>query len=56
MQSTTRIFLNQEKLDFFLFMNQIIHAYAVFAKIMTTVNVASASDAKYVHFWIMCDH
>ena len=44
------MFLNQEKLNSLSFMNQIIHAYAVFAKIMTTVNVASASDAKYVHF------
>ena len=56
MQNVTRIFLNQKKLDSLSFMNQIIHAYAVFAKTVTTVSVASASDVKYVHFWVMHDH
>ena len=56
MQSIIRIFFNQEKLDFLFFMNQIIHAYAVFAKTIIIISVVSVSDAKYVHFWIMHDY
>jgi len=50
LQSIIRIFFNQEKLDFLFFMNQIIHAYAVFAKTIIIISVVSVSDAKYVHF------